>query len=178
MLNIASRIPGSKLFPLALFLALAASLFVAGTQARVLAQKAAGGAAGARMQPASANNAEDMPPFHDYKGVSIGMSADDTRHKLGSPADKGDKQDFYVFSDEETAQVFYDAAKKVYAVSVIYTGASGVPACKSVLGSDVAPKPDGSVHKMIDYPKAGYWVAYSRTAGDSPMTTVTMQKKQ
>jgi hypothetical protein len=28
-----------------------------------------------------------------------------------------------------------------------------------------------------NYPKAGYWVAYSRTAGDEPLTIITMQRK-
>ena len=26
------------------------------------------------------------------------------------------------------------------------------------------------------FPKAGYWVSYMRTAGDAPMTIITMQK--
>jgi len=27
----------------------------------------------------------------------------------------------------------------------------------------------------VRYPKAGYWVSYNRTAGNSPMITITMQ---
>jgi hypothetical protein len=122
---------------------------------------------------------EDEPPYHEYKGVRLGMSADEARKKLGDPADKGDRQDFYAFSDHETAQIFYDDAKKVYAISVFYMGAvNGVPTAKAVLGEDVAPSADGSLHKVVDYPKAGCWVSYSRTAGDAPMTTITMQKRQ
>ncbi|MCA1591828.1 MAG: hypothetical protein LC754_04075 [Acidobacteria bacterium] len=176
MLYIARRLPVSPLFSLTLLVALAVASFVALLPARTGAQT--GGTRSARVQPASASKDEDLPPFHDYKGVTIGMSADEARQKLGTPTDKGDKQDFYVFSDNETAQVFYDDAKKVYALSIIYTGASGVPACKAVLGSDAQAKADGSMHKLVNYQKAGYWVAYSRTAGDSPMTSITMQKKQ
>ncbi len=29
---------------------------------------------------------------------------------------------------------------------------------------------------MTHYPQAGYWVAYSRTPGDSPLVMITMQK--
>ena len=54
--------------------------------------------------------------------------------------------------------------------------AKAAPAPKSVFGSDVAPKADGSIYRMVRYPKAGYWVSYSRTAGADPMVTVTMQK--
>jgi hypothetical protein len=37
-------------------------------------------------------------------------------------------------------------------------------------------RPDGSLYKMVTYPRAGYWVAYSRTTGDSPMVMIAMQK--
>ena len=56
------------------------------------------------------------------------------------------------------------------------TGANGIPSPKDVLGTDADKKPDGSLYKLVRYPKAGYWVSYSRTAGDSPTITVTMQK--
>lgn len=117
------------------------------------------------------------PAYREYKGVRIGMTADEARKKLGEPTDKDDKQDFYSFNDNESAQVFYDADKKVYAISVVYLGGGGVPTAKAVFGSDLETNPDGSMHGRIDYPKAGYWVAYSRTGGSSPLITVTMQKR-
>ena len=99
------------------------------------------------------------------------------RKKLGRPKDKGDAQDFFVFNDNETAQIVYDTAHKVVTVSVDFlTGASGVPVARAVVGSDIEAKPDGSMYKMVRYPKAGCWVSYSRTAGDSPLTSVTIQK--
>ncbi len=127
---------------------------------------------------AAAAKEKDEPPFHEYKGVRIGMTADEARKKLGDPTDKGDTQDFYAVGENETVQVFYDAAKKVHALSIIYHGGgASMPTAKAVLGSDVEAKPDGSMHRRVDYPKAGFWVAYSRTAGDSPLVTITMQKK-
>jgi hypothetical protein len=146
-----------------------------------LGQKAATSAANRAPATAAAPADDDknQPPYHEYKGIRIGMTADEARKKLGEPADKGDKQDFYSFADgNEMAQIFYDAAKKVSAVSVIYMGGGGaVPTAKAVLGDEIEAKPDGSSYRKVDYPKAGFWVAYSRTAGDSPMVTVTMQKK-
>ncbi|HZI20708.1 MAG TPA: hypothetical protein VEY09_19225 [Pyrinomonadaceae bacterium] len=127
--------------------------------------------------PAQSPGGEKEPVYQSYKGVKIGMTADEVRKSLGSPEDKGDAQDFYAFSDDESAQVFYDSEKKVYAVSVFYTGGKSVPTAKAVLGAEAEAKPDGSMHRIVDYPKAGYWVAYSRTAGDSPLITVTMQKR-
>jgi hypothetical protein len=58
------------------------------------------------------------------------------------------------------------------------SGAREIPSCKDVLGADAEKKTDGSVYKLIRYPKAGYWVSYSRTAGSDATVTVTMQRIQ
>jgi hypothetical protein len=129
-------------------------------------------------QDSAKGNAVDTPVYADFKGVHIGMTADEARQKLGAPQEKGDEQDFYSFNDKNTAQVYYDKSKKVYAVSVAYIGTDGAPAPKAIVGSEVETKPDGSMYKMVRYPKAGYWVSYSRTPGSDPLVTVTMQKLQ
>ena len=128
--------------------------------------------------PHAAQDKVDEPPFHEYKGVRIGMTADDARKKLGTPTDKGEKQDFYALNDNESCEVYYDDAKKVYALKIMYLGGNAIPAPKNVLGIEADSKQDGSLYKMLRFPKAGYWVSYTRTAGDSPMTLVTMQKIQ
>jgi hypothetical protein len=121
---------------------------------------------------------DEEPAYKAYKGVQIGMLADEARKILGDPTDKGDKQDFYIFSDDETAQIFYDTEKKVLAIAVVYTGGKNIPTCRSIFGKEAQAKPDGSQYLRIQYPKRGYWVSYSRTPGDTPVTSVTMQKKQ
>ena len=122
---------------------------------------------------------DNRPSFTEFKGVTIGMPADEARKKLGSPRDKSAEQDFYMFGDNQAVQVFYDKAGAVSAISVDFmSGASGIPSCKDVLGAEAEPRADGSVYKMIRYPKVGYWVSYSRTAGDSSTVTITMQKIQ
>jgi hypothetical protein len=127
---------------------------------------------------ASAASAQDdkLPPFHEYKGVSIGMAAADARQKLGSPADKSDAQDLFNFNDKENVIVYYDGASKVSAIAVMFIGGQNAPAPKSIFGSDAEAKADGSISKMVRYEKAGYFVAYSRTPGDSPLVTITIQK--
>ena len=126
----------------------------------------------------AAGGGDDEPGFREYRGVQIGWLAEDVRKKLGSPADKGDEQDFYVFSEKETAQILYDkATRKVTAISVDFmNGATGVITPQQVFGADIETKSDGSKYKMVRYPKVGYWISYSRTAGDSPMVTITIQK--
>ncbi|MDX6695237.1 MAG: hypothetical protein QOF02_2840 [Blastocatellia bacterium] len=120
----------------------------------------------------------DKPLYHDYKGIELGMTQDEVRKKLGNPKDKEETQDFYLFSDKETAQIFYQT-KKVVAVTVSYLGAkTSAPEAKAVFGSPVEPTADGRVYKLVRYKDAGYWVSYSRINGDEPMVTVTMQKLQ
>lgn len=113
-----------------------------------------------------------------FRGVKIGMATDDARKKLGSPRDKSPAEDFYVFNDNETVQICYEkGAVSVIAIDYM-NGANGIPSPKAVLGADADAKADGSIHKVVRYPKAGYWVSYSRTAGNEPTITITMQKIQ
>jgi hypothetical protein len=129
----------------------------------------------ASLDPDDANR----PVFSDFKGVSIGMLTDEARKKLGSPREKSAEQDFYMFGDNQAVQVFYDKAGAVNAISIDFmSGASGIPSSKDVLGTEAEKKADGSVYKMVRYPKQGYWVTYSRTAGADATVTVTMQKIQ
>lgn len=120
---------------------------------------------------------EDQPSFSQFRGVKIGMAAEEARKKLGSPRDKSPEQDFYLFNDNEAVQIYYDKTGAVSAISIDYmNGANRIPTAKDVLGADAEAKADGSIHKVVRYPKAGYWISYSRTAGSEPTTTITMQK--
>ena len=111
-----------------------------------------------------------------FRGLKIGMATDDARKKLGAPREKSPEQDFYLFNDNEAVQVYYEKGA-VSAIAIDYmTGASSIPSAKDVLGADADAKADGSIHKVVRYPKAGYWVSYSRTAGAEPTITITMQK--
>jgi hypothetical protein len=121
--------------------------------------------------------AANAPVFTDYRGVRIGMSADEVRAKLDRLKDGGPAQDVFVFSERESAQIYYDKNRKVTAISVDYFGGdSNAPAAIAVLGVELQAKPDGSMYELKRYPNAGYWVSYNRTAGDKPIITITMQK--
>lgn len=121
---------------------------------------------------------EDGPVFHEYRGIQIGWLADDVRKKLGDPAAKGDEQDYFVFGEKERAQILYDKnTRMVTTISVDFNSdAPELITPQQVFGTDVETKADGSKHKLVRYPKAGFWVSYSRTAGDTPIITVTLQK--
>jgi hypothetical protein len=113
-----------------------------------------------------------------FRGVKIGMATEDARKKLGSPREKSPEQDFYLFNDHEAVQIYYEKGA-VSAIAIDYmNGANGIPSAKDVLGAEADAKADGSIHKVVRYPKAGYWVSYSRTAGNEPTITITMQKIQ
>ena len=130
------------------------------------------GAGSAQRKPGA-----DEPIFNEYRGVQLGMTASDVRKKLGDPKDKSAEQDFYIFNENETAQVVYDKTAKVIAISADFMSPnSAAPSAKDVFGSDVEAKPDGSVHKLVRFPKAGYWVSYSRTSGADAVVTIQLQK--
>jgi hypothetical protein len=104
------------------------------------------------------------------------MSAADVRAKLGKPQEKSDVMDFYVFSDRERARVYYTDGKATAVIATYIGKDAPAPAPAAVLGSGIEARPDGSMYRMTPYPRAGYWVAYSRTTGDSPLVMITMQK--
>jgi hypothetical protein len=160
------RIPGILLQPKPVLFTLAAAVLILLIPHSSPAQ---------RVRDANAPRAEDEPAFNEFKGVRLGMSAEEARKKLGDPKDKSDELDFYMFGDKMAAQVCYKTSK-VVTISVDFMSASEAPSAKEVLGADLAAKPDGSMYKLVRYTKAGYWVSYNRTAGDSPLVSVTIQK--
>ena len=111
--------------------------------------------------------------FSDYKGIRLGMTTDEVRGKFGNPTLKGDDQDYYVFSDTESAQFAYDAAHKVVTISVDYV--TGAPDYRNVVGASIDQSADGSLYKMIRYEALGFWVSYGR-AGAKGTVTITIQK--
>ena len=130
------------------------------------------------MQKSETPKAVMMPVLQNYKDIKIGATADDVRDKLGK-AKIDDKDGFFYQFDDEMAQIRLDKAKKVRVISITYLSDNkNTPKFEDVFGTDVKAEPgaDGMIYKLVRYPEAGYWVAYSRTAGDKPMVTVTMQK--
>ncbi|MGH9875610.1 MAG: hypothetical protein ACRD9S_24400 [Pyrinomonadaceae bacterium] len=137
------------------------------------------GSAPAQRKAAPPAAEDESATFKEYRGVQLGMTSDEVRKKLGSPKDKGDEQDFFIFGESETAQIVYDSTHKVVTISADFLSTGDtVPTCKQVLGSEAEAKADGSVYKMVRFTKAGYWLSYNRTSGASPMTSITLQKIQ
>ncbi len=124
---------------------------------------------------AAAVFAQDTQPRHDYKGLRLGASRVEVNQQLGEPKDKSATSDLFTFSNgDETVKFVYDAKQRVSSIVIDYMGAEK-PSAKSILGVEVTAARDGSVSKLIRYPKAAYWGSYNRTAGDSPIVTVTIQ---
>ncbi len=112
-----------------------------------------------------------------YKGIGIGMLADDVREKLGDPKDKSDPQDLFVFGNDESAQFIYGPDKKVTAIMITFSGKlSEAPTPRDVLGEDVAPNANGGISKLVRFPKAGYWISYNKIVGDDSIISIAVQK--
>ncbi len=119
----------------------------------------------------------ERPPFSSYKGVSIGIPIENARAILGNPKEIAEKQDFYLFSENESMQVFYEDGKTVTAIMVTFVGTLDLaPTAKDVFGEEVAANEDGSFFKMMRYPKAGFWISYSHAASADKMINIAMQK--
>lgn len=122
------------------------------------------------------DSAIQQPLYSEYKGVRLGMTAEEARAKLGTPAMKDSDQDYYIFSDSETAQIVYDASEKVITLSVDYVAGLGAPDAKAVVGGELEQTPNGNLYKIVYYQSQGFWVSYNRTAGPVVMVTITIQK--
>lgn len=118
--------------------------------------------------------------YTNYKGVKIGTPAKQVRNKLGKKPKIADKDGFYyVFSKDESAQIRLDKNNKVRYLAVTYSKNNpDAPGLVDVFGEDVPVKKfkDGRIYKLIRYPKAGFWVAYSTSVGKYPTVSITIQK--
>ena len=80
----------------------------------------------------SAKAAASVPVFTDYRGVRIGMSAKEVRAKL-ERLKKDSGQDVLVYSEHESAQIYYDDKGKVSAISIDYFDNNKAPKPVEVL---------------------------------------------
>jgi hypothetical protein len=122
--------------------------------------------------------AATAPVMRDYRGIKIGMTADEVKDKLGKPRVSDETGYFYALSDTESVQIVFDADKTVRVISAMYSKGEKAPEYKDVFGKDatIASQPDGSIYNRAQYPQAGYVVVYSRSAGDNPMIVITLQE--
>jgi hypothetical protein len=117
-----------------------------------------------------------VPLFSTYKGISIGMLTEQVRASLGTPKDSKDATDFFSVSDHEYIAVYYEGGR-VTAFTITFSGnLNSAPTAKAVLGEEAEVKPDGRLFKMVQYPKAGFWVSYNKIAGDEPMVMIAVRK--
>ena len=115
------------------------------------------------------------PLYREYRGVRLGMTAAEARAKLGEPVMKSNDQDFYVLSSNETAQIVYDQFQKVVTISTDYTAGVGAPDYRTVVGTGLLEKPDGSLFRMVQYESLGFWVSYNKSTTAVPVVTITIQ---
>lgn len=124
-------------------------------------------------------SAQEKPLFAEYKGVAIGMAMADARQKLGKAAEQTDVEDYWEFPKDESVRVLYGSDKMVRAISINYdAGQATSPTGMTVFGKEITAKPDGSMHRMVEYKRDGFWISYVRTAGSNAMVIVTLQKME
>ena len=120
---------------------------------------------------------EQAAPYSSYRGIAIRTPAAEVAVKLGTPTQKSKAGDYYVISPTESVQISYDSDQTVKAISVNYTGElRSAPTPKDVVGMDVKRDEEGSINKMVSYPKEGFWISYIRTPGKDATIIITLQK--
>jgi hypothetical protein len=120
-----------------------------------------------------------IPLMQEYRGIKLGMMAQEVRDKLGKAACDDKDGFYYMISDTESVQIVVNAETKVTAISITYDSAfPNPPKFEDVFGKDFEPvlRDNGSTYLMVRYLDLGYWVSYNRMAGDKPIVTVTMQR--
>ena len=128
----------------------------------------------AAVNAASAVN--QQPLYTEYKGVRLGMTAEEVRTKLGNPAFMDKELGYFVVSETETAQIAYDATGKVKIISVDYQNGTGAPEPRAVVGAELETRENGSLYKVVYYENQGFSVSYGRTAGPVIIVSITIQK--
>lgn len=135
----------------------------------------------------SQNAAEDQIPatttvtpyVHDLRGISIGMEPDEVLEKLGKPRVSDNAGMLFSFSNKEMVQIGIGPKGKVRTIALIFEKSTeDTPDLEDIFGptAEATVNEDGSVYKMVRYEKQGFWLAYNRSGGKTPMTTVTMRR--
>jgi hypothetical protein len=117
-----------------------------------------------------------QPLYTEYKGVRLGMTAQEVRTKLGNPTFMDKELGYFVLSETETAQIAYDAAGKVKIISVDYQNGTGAPEPRAVIGAELETRENGTRYKIVYYDSQGFSVSYGRTAGPVIIVSITIQK--
>lgn len=116
-----------------------------------------------------------QPLYKEYRGVRLNMTMEEARAKLGAPVLKSDELDYFVFSENETAQIAYNSAHRVVTISVDYMGGIGAPDYMMVVGTSLLQRADGSLYRMVENNAEGSWVSYNKSSGTVPTVTITLQ---
>ena len=120
------------------------------------------------------------PVFSNYRGIGIGTTEAELLERINtSPRFQSEDDYVYVFSDSESAQFLLDEERKVKMISIGYFGdLSNAPTYQDVFGlvGEINKTADGKVYNLVNYPNAGYWIAYYKSTADQPIVTITIQK--
>jgi hypothetical protein len=151
-------------------LALLAATFTAA--ARQPAQDAAPPTAPAN---AAANPPASVKVMRDYRGVKLGMKAEEVRAAMGKAELSQPDKDRFVIKGDDRLTVYYDNGA-VKAIHLYIVDPKNAPAWADVVGdAEIIEMEGGAKRARRDVPQEGFWVSMYQSK-DGAMTTVTISR--
>jgi len=115
----------------------------------------------------------------EYRGVRLGLSADEVHKLLGKPrVTSPDGAEDYVLNDENSVAIYYDANKTVNKIVLDFTGEKAAPDWKEVVGN-AKVEDAGSGIKLAKYSsdEEQFSVTMWQKVGATVRTIITINKK-
>ncbi|HZN10581.1 MAG TPA: hypothetical protein VFC61_02825 [Blastocatellia bacterium] len=127
---------------------------------------------------AAAAFAQDPAPkvMREFRGVKLGMKADQVHAAAGKPESAAEGQEEYKLSEDDSMTVYFDEKKEVRAIRAFFTNPKNVPAWKEVVGDvEVTQNENGSKSARRVLGEEKFWVSMYQNK-DGSVTTITISR--
>ncbi|HZS07637.1 MAG TPA: hypothetical protein VFD58_22570 [Blastocatellia bacterium] len=128
-------------------------------------------------QQAPTQAAQPAPPvLHEYRGVRLGLTAEQVRGVMGKASRTGEGMDEFKLGDGDLITVYYDAKGAVRTIELYFTDAARAPAWTEVVGNaEIQSQPSGSKFARVVVSDENFWVTMYRSKSGT-VTTITISR--
>jgi hypothetical protein len=113
--------------------------------------------------------------MRDYRGVKLGMKAEEVRAAMGKAELSQPDKDRFVIKGDDRLTVYYDNGA-VKAIQLYIVDPQNAPAWADVVGdAEIIEMESGAKRARRDVAEEGFWVSMYQSK-DGAMTTVTISR--